>query len=101
MNRAPLKPIVRLDTIEQARTALRQELTYTGAPAALRARVIRALDQEVSTTISAKEHRRTERILEDQSDRGPSAIAEATVAKTAAGSTRGPDGSSMTPAETP
>jgi anti-sigma factor (TIGR02949 family) len=35
-----------LQDLEQVRTALRQELTYTHAPPALRARVMRALDQE-------------------------------------------------------
>jgi anti-sigma factor RsiW len=40
-----------LQDLEQVRTALRQELTYAGAPPALRARVIRALDQEVAPTI--------------------------------------------------
>jgi anti-sigma factor RsiW len=35
-----------LQDLEQVRTALRQELTYTHTPPALRARVMRALDQE-------------------------------------------------------
>jgi anti-sigma factor RsiW len=35
-----------LDDLKKLRTALRQELTYETAPAALRARVARALDQE-------------------------------------------------------
>jgi len=35
-----------LQDLEQVRTALRQELTYAQAPPALRARVMRALDQE-------------------------------------------------------
>jgi anti-sigma factor RsiW len=40
-----------LQDLDQVRTALRQDLTYAGAPPALRARVMRALDQEVATTI--------------------------------------------------
>src|ERR1700722_20043768 len=40
-----------LQHLDQVRTALRQDLTYAGAPPALRARVMRALDQEVVTTI--------------------------------------------------
>jgi anti-sigma factor RsiW len=40
-----------LRDLDQVRTALRQELTYANAPAALRARVIRALDQEVAITM--------------------------------------------------
>lgn len=39
-----------LQDLSNVRTALRQELTYAGAPPALRARVVRALDQEVSPT---------------------------------------------------
>ena len=40
-----------LHDLDRVRSALRQDLTYAGAPPALRARVIRALDQEVATTI--------------------------------------------------
>ena len=39
-----------LQDLDQVRTALRRDLT-AGAPPGLRARVIRALDQEVATTI--------------------------------------------------
>jgi anti-sigma factor RsiW len=40
-----------LQDLDQVRTALRQDLTYAGAPPALRARVMCSLDQEVATTI--------------------------------------------------
>jgi anti-sigma factor RsiW len=40
-----------LQGLDQVRTALRRDLTSAGAPPALRARVMRALDQEVATTI--------------------------------------------------
>jgi anti-sigma factor RsiW len=50
-----------LQDLDQVRTALRRELTYVGAPPALRTRVRRVLDQEVATTIprlSVEGHRR-------------------------------------------
>src|ERR1700733_11536837 len=35
-----------LEDLDRVRTALRQELTYASAPAALRARIMRVLDEE-------------------------------------------------------